>query len=199
MNRQLNPLFASTRLNIPITSPKQLTVTICNVHLACDLNGQWHSRLPQIHWSNVTRNSDYVCFKAEYDDYIYAVAIWSSPVAANRMKNSKAILELRRLAITEDAPKFTATFMLGKMEKWIKRNLKHIELLISYQDQEVHTGTIYKAANWQSTTTNKVWDWSKSRKRAKAQAQSFKTKWERRIKNGKGKELQSMQGKQTDD
>lgn len=176
--RFLNTLFRQTSSYRLPNSPRELDVSPTDVHLACDLNAVWHSRLPKIDWSNVVRNSDYICFKAVCDDVIYAVAIWSSPVAANRMKDAKSILELRRFAIAPDAPRNTATFVLAKMEKHIKAKLPHIALLISYQDQEVHLGTIYKAANWTQAGEHKNWNWNvASRKRNRAQSQSAKTKW----------------------
>ena len=180
--RFLNPLFANNEAVAPPISPKELDVLPTDVHLACNLNHVWHSRLPKIHWSNVVRNSDYICFKAICDDVIYAVAIWSSPVAANRMKDAKTILELRRFAIAPDAPRNTATYVLAKMEKHIKKHLPHIALLISYQDQDVHLGTIYKAGNWSKAGEHKNWDWASSKRtRNPAQAQSHKTKWIKKL------------------
>jgi hypothetical protein len=38
--------------------------------------------------------------------------------------------------------------MLGAMRRWIRRNLPDVPRLLSYQDLDVHTGTIYKAAGW---------------------------------------------------
>ena len=49
-------------------------------------------------------------------------------------------------AIASDAPKYTATRMLSIMVKRIKKEFPDIVRLISYQDTEVHKGTIYKAA-----------------------------------------------------
>ena len=128
------------------TSPLQLKVERINVHLACKMNEEWHSRLPRIHWSNVARNTHYVCYGASYDYRWYAVGIWSSPVA--RLLDNKSILELRRLAICRDAPKNTASRMICVMVKLIRKRLPQITKLISYQDTAVHNGTIYKASGW---------------------------------------------------
>jgi hypothetical protein len=38
--------------------------------------------------------------------------------------------------------------MLGAMRHWIAQNMPDVERLLSYQDIEVHTGTIYRAAGW---------------------------------------------------
>lgn len=176
--RDLMPLF---RKEIPRTpdSPKQLDVYKCKPRLACELNALWHSRFPKIHWSNVVRNKNYVCYIAVYDDFIYAVAIWSTPIAANRMKRGDVALELRRLAIAPDAPKYTASRMLSVMTKNIKKNMPHIKFLVSYQDTEIHSGTIYKASGWTPVSTSSFgMDWRKYRNRSNPQSLAPKTRWQ---------------------
>lgn len=143
------------------------------------LNELWHSRLPIIHWSNVVRNTHYVCYAIYYGDLICGVGIWSSPVAQNRFKNGKEMLELRRLAIANNAPKNTATQSISFMQKDIKKNMPDIKLLISYQDTDVHTGTIYKASNWTMGAETPFIDWSTSkRKRSTIQSNAPKIRWE---------------------
>jgi hypothetical protein len=75
--------------------------------------------------------------------------------------NWRGWLELRRLAIAPDAPKNTATRMMGFMARDIRKRHPEINRLISYQDTEVHKGTIYKAAGWsegnRSTVSGKGW------------------------------------------
>jgi len=172
------PLFRVHEPLKPI-SAKQLEVKKCNVHRACELNMLWHSRFPRIDWSNVVRNTHYICFVAEYDDVAYASAIWSSPIAQNRLTGGKEMLELRRMAISEDAPFNTATRMISQMVKQIKKDIHGIKKLISYQDTEVHHGTIYKASNWIAVAENKGADWSTSkRKRNKVQSIASKVRWE---------------------
>ncbi len=173
------PLFhAEYGGSIP-TSPLQLNIEVINVHLACELNSKWHSRLPNIHWSNVVRNSHYVCFAAVYGNIYYAVAIWSSPVGQNRFKNGADILELRRLAVSPEAPQFTSSRMLMVMRKLVKKTFPDIKRLISYQDTDVHLGTIYKADNWKATSTTKGVSWTtKKRKRNIEQSLSDKIRWE---------------------
>jgi len=179
--RDLMPLFRNGNPLIP-NSPKQLNVVSCKPYFACELNALWHSRFPVIHWSNVVRNRDYCCFIAIYDDFVYAVAIWSSPIAANRMKEGISMLELRRLAIAPDAPKFTASWMLSAMRKKIKKSMLHIKTLISYQDTDVHSGTIYKASGWIAANTSKEgMDWRVTRSRNNAQSLAPKTRWELKI------------------
>tara|TARA_R100000773_G_C4220642_1_gene119373 strand:- start:3878 stop:4429 length:552 start_codon:yes stop_codon:yes gene_type:complete len=180
------PLFRSGCGGSSPTAAHQLQVKKCKVQRACQLNELWHSRFPKIHWSNVVRNRDYVCFVAEFDDIAYASAIWSSPVAANRLKEGKTALELRRMAISEDAPKNTASRMIGLMRKIIKKEFPHITLLLSYQDTEVHSGTIYKASGWYAANTSKGISWTnKKRQRNKEQSLADKVRWEFRLQKQK--------------
>jgi hypothetical protein len=147
--------------------------------LACELNAQWHSRLPIIDWSNVVRNTHYVCYGAIFKAEWFAVGIWSSPVAQNRFENGKTILELRRLAIRDEAPKYTATWMIGKMIKDIRKVMPDIKRLISYQDTEVHTGTIYKASNWFIGGESEGMSWTTiDRERNPEQTMVKKIRWE---------------------
>ena len=178
--RDSMPLFRSGRGGLTPTSAHQLTFAKCNVHRACELNQIWHSRFPKIDWSNVVRNKDYICFVAELDAFAYATAIWSSPIA-RKIKGS--VLELRRMAIADDAPLNTASRMLGYMRRYIKQHLPHISKLISYQDSETHKGTIYKASGWIPVNRSKgdIWDRA-SRSRNQAQSNSDKIRWEIKLK-----------------
>lgn len=163
------------------TSPRQMEIVKIKPQLACNLNAAWHSRLPIIDWSNVVRNVNYICYGALFDWRYFAVAIWSSPVARNL--DPIKILELRRLAISEQAPKYTATWMLGKMARLLKMEFPEIERLVSYQDTEVHTGTIYKAANWIQEKETNADDWTRpNRSRNQVQARSPKIRWGYKIR-----------------
>jgi hypothetical protein len=107
------------------------------------------------------------------------VAIWSSPIAANRLTNGDKMLELRRMAIAEYAPKNTATYMLKHMRKWVFSNFDEVNTLISYQDTEAHHGTIYKADNWVMANRGSLSEWNtKTRNRALAQSTAPKIRWE---------------------
>lgn len=147
-----------------------------SVKEACRLNGMWHSRLPVIVESNIIRNAHYACYGAFYSGECFGVAILSSPVSPTF--NGLPVIELRRLAIPENAPKNTASWMLGKIVKAIKLDIPEIEKIISYQDTEVHTGTIYKAANWIPISKTKFADWNHgTRKRNTAQSKADKIRW----------------------
>jgi hypothetical protein len=96
------------------------------------------------------------------------------------MKDGDKLLELRRMAIAPDAPKNTASRMLGVMRRKIQAKFPEVIRLVSYQDTEVHKGTIYKASGWEvANTQEKVADWTNTtRKRSKPQSTAPKVRWE---------------------
>lgn len=176
--RVVHPLFQEVGDGaIPISS-LQIEVQKCSVKLACVLNHKFHSRLPIVIQGNIDRNRHKICFAFIFKNRYYGTALWSSPVAANRLKNGEKLLELRRLALADDCPKNTASRVIKVMIKEIKKEFPDIIELISYQDTESHLGTIYKASNWiKSEKDVEYSDWAKSRKRNKAQTKSKKIKW----------------------
>ena len=161
------------------TSPLQFKIVKLNPFTASEYNKKWHSRLPRIHPSCITRNTHYICFGASFNNKCFAVAIWSSPVAQNRFKEGKKILELRRLAISSQAPKNTASRMLSVMVKIIKKTFPDINRLISYQDTEVHKGIIYKASGWVATTNTPFVSWQpRNQTHNPDQSRATKIRWE---------------------
>ena len=175
------PLFRSGLGGSTPTSALQLQIRQIDVHKACKLNECWHSRLPKVDWSNIVRNKRSACYAAEFNDIAFAIAIWSSPVA--RLLADKNWLELRRMAIADDAPKNTASRMLRVMRLMITKDMPEIVNLISYQDTEVHKGTIYAAAGWKATQTSTVngkgWN---TRERSAMQTTADKVRWEYQLK-----------------
>ena len=96
---------------------KDISIEQTRAQIACMLNELWHSKLPNIHWSNVVRNKHYICYVFKYKQAIIGVGIWSSPVAANRFKDGDKLLELRRLALSDVCPRNTASFVISTMIK----------------------------------------------------------------------------------
>jgi len=72
--------------------------------------------------------------------------IFGPPVA--RAFNGTPTLELRRMAISSDAPKNTASRMISVTIKILRKSKPWLKKIISYQDTDVHAGTIYKASGW---------------------------------------------------
>jgi len=97
-------------------------------------------------------------FHAKCGGVSYAVALWSTPVARMLPGNW---LELRRLACSPEMPKNGASSFLAWMVRYLRKKSPATERLISYQDTEVHSGTIYRAQGWAvgyTGTSGDSWD-----------------------------------------
>jgi len=152
--------------------------------LAKELNRKWHSRLPRM-GTGFIKTQPFPCFAAtDKGGRIYAVAIWSNPVARNLPQDNW--LELRRLAASPEAPKNTCSRMLRVMAILLKKQRPWLVRLVSYQDVDVHSGSIYRAAGWERTTISQPGDeWDRpGRARPKAQSASSKQRWEKDIQSG---------------
>ena len=174
----VHPLFAEPGDGELPTSPMQLEVGPIDRKMFALLNAEWHSRLPI-----VTNCFEGVCFGASYKNRYYAVAWWSDPVA--RALDHTTIIELRRMAICDEAPRNTASRFLAQMLKSIKKTHPHKSKAISYQDTDVHHGTIYKASNWVAANqgarideSKKYNNW-KTRKNRMNQSTAPKVRWEK--------------------
>ena len=169
------PLFYKETNNSPPTSPLQLRFSVCSLSKAKELNRLWHSRLP-VFRQTISK----ICYVAHYMGIYYACAIWSNPSSA---MVDQSWMELKRMAISPDAPKNTASRMIGFMVRDIKNKFDEVPNLISYQDPMVHSGTIYRASGWACTGERKSGGFSntKVRFRHKDQAPGPKIRWEKRI------------------
>lgn len=137
---------------------RHLTFEVMDKADAVQACSGWHSRLP-----NTQKGPWQFAFGAYAPEgTLVAVALWNNPSA--RMLPSHW-LELRRMACSPDAPKFTASAFLGWMIRYFKRHHPERERAISYQDTAVHEGTIYKASGWTAAYVSKprVRDRSKPR------------------------------------
>ncbi len=171
--RVVHPLFQTEGGGSTPTSPLQLRLGWIPMFKALQLNSLWHSRLPEFRYPP----EKCLAIGAECDGIYYAVAIWSQPSA--RMLNNLGMYELRRLAIAPDAPRNTASRMLRVMRSMISKKRPGTKTLISYQDVEVHTGAIYRAAGWVSANTSKVSEsgWN-TRSPHTMQSKAPKVRWE---------------------
>lgn len=175
----MQPLFQEGEGGSTPTSPLQMRIEPIGYQIAKRLNGLWHSRLPRIGDPPGTEKA-MSCFAATFEDRIFAVAIWSHPV--NRNLPQTTWLELRRMAICDEAPKNLASWMLGVMARLLKRERPHLVNLVSYQDQSVHSGTIYRASGWRPTATKKYLAWNNAtRQRPDCQSTGDKQRWERAV------------------
>jgi hypothetical protein len=145
-DRRMTPLFAD-EVGAP-EKASQLELVRCDPQYARAGVAAWHSRLPY------TQVGPWVlAFAAHRLETCFAVALWHNPSARTLPAEW---LELRRLAVAPDAPHCTASWMLGRMARWVKQQMPEVPVLISYQDCDVHTGTIYRAAGWTPAYTSKA-------------------------------------------
>lgn len=171
------PLFQAGGGGSTPTSALQLFFRTVGLKTARELVRLWHSRLPRF-----GRFACRVAYTAEHDGLFFATAIWTNPLSHKLPQ--MAWLELNRMAVAPDAPKNTASRMLAWMARDIRQRLPGVERLISYQDTEVHTGCIYRAAGWEATRLSEVDSWGRpSRARSKSQTESPKQRWEKLIRS----------------
>lgn len=96
--------------------------------------------------------ADY-CFALYDGEYIIGAMFYGRMAMAGQYKkfseNENEVIELRRLCCIDETPKNTESYFIGSTLRWIKKNTK-IKKVVSYADAEYgHSGTIYKAANFQ--------------------------------------------------
>lgn len=179
MSRRVYPLLCEPI--VPCVKARELLFGTVNIDVAIELVSLWHSRLPNVDTSNILRTVNRACYSAEFGGLFYAVAIWTNPVA--RLLPQRTWMELRRLAISGDAPKNTASRMIAWMAKDIARRHPEITTLISYQDTEVHRGTIYRASGWYPASVSSDGEWNRpNRFRNAAQSAAPKVRWQMEIK-----------------
>lgn len=189
--RVVCPLFQMGEGGSIPTSALQLTVIEIPVEQARSLNAYWHSLLPRTSPANINGNRFVVCYGAEFESKLYAVAIWTSPIAGNRLKDGNRLIELRRFAIAPDSPKNSASRLLAVMCRLITRKFPSLIKAISYQAIDQHKGTIYKAAGWIAVASSKSQSWHtnavrfrdgkfyREAGRAEPQTLSEKIRWEK--------------------
>lgn len=140
IDRRLAPLLVPDESSPPPRATG-LILRACDPQVARPFIKAWHSRLPD------TQTGPWILgFVAHVGETCYGAALWHNPSARGLPQDW---LELRRLAIPDDAPPHTASWMLGGMRKWIRAHMPGVPRLLSYQDLDVHTGTIYRAAGWE--------------------------------------------------
>lgn len=136
--RRLDPLFHPEMFAPPKASMLELQQV--DPIVAVRFVRAWHSRL-----ATCQSGPWMLAYVMHYEQCVFGAALWHNPSARTLPQDW---LELRRMVVADDAPPHAASWMLGKMRKVIRTGYPHIVKLISYQDEEVHTGTIYRAAGW---------------------------------------------------
>lgn len=180
--RVMHPLFQGEEGGSTPTSAlraKDLRIERIPFERAKELNRLWHSRLPRF-GTGFIKKQPFMCYGAMGGDYCFAVAIWSHPAARNLPQHDW--LELRRLAVAPDRPRNTCSRMLRIMEMLVKQKRPELVRLISYQDTEVHVGSIYAGAGWIRTMVSEGGEWDRpSRSCLKVQSSVPKQRWEKHL------------------
>lgn len=92
------------------------------------------------------------CFKVMFNNELIGGVIFGqlSTTAWKRFSDSESkVLELRRLVLIDEAGKNSESRVVGFCLRWIKQNMKNVEVVVSYADPMYgHDGTIYKASNF---------------------------------------------------
>ena len=85
-----------------------------------------------------------------YSDILVGVAVYCNVGAKNAGKVvGNNVCELSRFCLYDYLPKNTASYFLSRTIHLIKKDIKGLDGLISYSDNSLHQGTIYRATNWQ--------------------------------------------------
>lgn len=140
------PLFHSGDGGAIPTSTLCLACVEIDMRTAAELNRNWHSMLPRTDLGNLLCGNMSVAYGFAYEDWYYAVAIYSQPIIRSLCDGTT--IELRRLAICVTAPKYTATRFMALTRKMLRRKFPQLRKIVSYQAVDVHAGTIYKAGGW---------------------------------------------------
>lgn len=85
-----------------------------------------------------------------WNNHLIGVAVFSIPSSGY----NNSILELSRFCLVDGLPKNSASWFLSRILKLIK-DYPQLQNLISYADDSLHLGTIYKATNWKSMGSTK--------------------------------------------
>ena len=77
---------------------------------------------------------------------LVGVAIYGNPMSS---KIDKDIIELRRLCLIDDTPRNTESWFIAKTLRWLESNTKYSRVISFADPNHGHSGTIYKASNFE--------------------------------------------------
>lgn len=121
------------------TSAHQLVFSLCNFSDIREIFEKYHYKK-----SHMGGGISF-CLKAQYKGRTIGGSVIGLPRHSSKYKG---MLEIRRMAFIDDAPKNSESRFLGFIIRHIKKNTDSVGV-ISYADKSVgHKGTIYKAANF---------------------------------------------------
>jgi hypothetical protein len=79
----------------------------------------------------------------------FGCIVFALPPRETAKRYGAVTWELARLWVDDRAATNAETWIIGAAIRWIERNRKDVEALVSYADpSRGHSGTIYRASNW---------------------------------------------------
>jgi hypothetical protein len=177
--RVMHPLFHSGEGGSIPTSPLDLWFSDIDKSRFRQLNRLWHADLPD------TDDGGYrAMFVAQAGGLFYATAQWTNP--ASPKLPQREWIELKRYAIADDAPRYTASRMLGWMTREIYKRFAEVTTLVTYLDVGKHNGVIYKACGWKDGPIERrspktTWK-NRARRHTKNAPPEFVQRWTKRIR-----------------
>lgn len=123
------------------------TVAICERSDIKDFIEKWH------YSKSINGLRTQYCFKLCSGDKIIGAALFGALGMANNWKKFSAsesdVLELHRLCCIDDTMKNAESYFIGRCIRWLKQNTD-VKVIVSYADENHnHSGTIYKATNFE--------------------------------------------------
>lgn len=90
--------------------------------------------------------------RGDTENVLLGAAMWLPPTrrAAEsvNLENWRGVLSLTRLAVHPEMPRNSASFLIGRSIRAIKRDRRFSDLVTYADESQGHEGTIYKATNW---------------------------------------------------
>lgn len=144
-------VYAVTRL--PIQAEEGgATPTLRLQFETCQLS-EANQLLTQHHYLGAAKASRQ-CFAAWKCDELVACMVWRWPTA-RMLPSDGSWLELSRWCLTPMSGANSGSQMMSWVVRWIRRNMPEVTTLVSYSDPvHGHTGSLYKASNWQYEPTH---------------------------------------------
>lgn len=101
------------------------------------------------HYSKSSRSQQqkHVFKLVDKSDRLVGVAIYGNPMS--RHYDSSETIELRRLCLVDNTPRNTESWFIAKTLKWLQRNTNYVQVVSFADPNHGHSGTIYKASNFQ--------------------------------------------------
>lgn len=99
------------------------------------------------HYKKTIARSCFMNYLLFVDNELVGIAQYGTP--NSRTYNNKRIIELKRFTLSPNCVKNTASWFMSRCHKLI-RDSNNFDTIISYCENDRHTGCIYKASNFVS-------------------------------------------------